>query len=77
MYESLRDESLAGLLDVGFDGLAIGGLSVGEPKEDMMRILAHCGSRLPADEAALPDGRRHARRTWSPASAWASTCSTA
>ena len=48
MYESLRDESLAGLLDVGFEGLAIGGLSVGEPKEDMMRILAHCGSRLPA-----------------------------
>ncbi len=48
MYESLRDESLAGLMDVGFEGLAIGGLSVGEPKEDMMRILAHCGSRLPA-----------------------------
>ena len=50
MYEELRDESLAGLQDVGFDGLAIGGLSVGEPKEDMMRILAHCGARLPADK---------------------------
>ena len=48
MFEHLRDESLAGLQEIGFDGLAIGGLSVGEPKEDMLRILAHCGSRLPA-----------------------------
>ena len=50
MFETLRDESLEGLLRVGFDGLAIGGLSVGEPKEDMLRILAHCGSRLPANK---------------------------
>jgi queuine tRNA-ribosyltransferase len=49
MYESLRDESLAGLTDVGFDGYAIGGLSVGEPKPAMMRILAHTAPRLPAD----------------------------
>ncbi|MGL5632773.1 MAG: tRNA guanosine(34) transglycosylase Tgt, partial [Azovibrio sp.] len=35
MYESLRDESLAGLDALGFDGMAIGGLSVGEPKEEM------------------------------------------
>ncbi|HWK72616.1 MAG TPA: tRNA guanosine(34) transglycosylase Tgt [Burkholderiaceae bacterium] len=49
MYEHLRDESLAGLLDIGFEGYAIGGLSVGEPKEDMMRILAHVTPRLPAD----------------------------
>jgi queuine tRNA-ribosyltransferase len=49
MYESLRDESLAGLADVGFDGYAIGGLSVGEPKPEMMRILAHTAPRLPAD----------------------------
>ena len=47
MYESLRDESLAGLTDIGFEGYAIGGLSVGEPKEDMMRILAHVAPRLP------------------------------
>ncbi|MVW79543.1 tRNA guanosine(34) transglycosylase Tgt [Bordetella sp. 02P26C-1] len=47
MYESLRDESLAGLTDIGFHGYAIGGLSVGEPKEDMMRILAHVTPRLP------------------------------
>jgi queuine tRNA-ribosyltransferase len=50
MFEGLRDESLEGLQQVGFDGLAIGGLSVGEPKADMMRILAHCGSRLPANK---------------------------
>jgi len=48
MYEHLRDESLAGLTDIGFHGYAIGGLSVGEPKEDMMRILAHVAPRLPA-----------------------------
>ncbi|AZG07581.1 tRNA guanosine(34) transglycosylase Tgt [Pigmentiphaga sp. H8] len=49
MYESLRDESLAGLQDIGFHGYAIGGLSVGEPKEDMLRILAHVAPRLPQD----------------------------
>ena len=48
MYEDLRDESLAGLDQIGFDGMAIGGLSVGEPKEDMARILAHTAPRLPA-----------------------------
>ena len=47
MYEHLRDESLAGLVDIGFEGYAIGGLSVGEPKEDMMRVLAHVAPRLP------------------------------
>jgi queuine tRNA-ribosyltransferase len=50
MYEDLRDESLAGLNEIGFDGIAIGGLSVGEPKEDMMRVLRHVGPRLPADK---------------------------
>ncbi|MBF6618582.1 tRNA guanosine(34) transglycosylase Tgt [Pollutimonas thiosulfatoxidans] len=49
MYESLRDESLDGLVDIGFEGYAIGGLSVGEPKEDMMRVLAHVTPRLPAN----------------------------
>ena len=48
MYEDLRDESLAGLDHIGFDGMAIGGLSVGEPKEDMTRILAHVAPRMPA-----------------------------
>jgi queuine tRNA-ribosyltransferase len=49
MFEDLRDESLAGLLEVGFHGYAIGGLSVGEPKEDMMRVLDHVAPRLPAN----------------------------
>ncbi|MDP2397065.1 MAG: tRNA guanosine(34) transglycosylase Tgt [Burkholderiales bacterium] len=49
MHESLRDESLAALTDIGFDGYAIGGLSVGEPKPDMLRILRHTAPRLPAD----------------------------
>jgi len=48
MYEHLRDESLAGLEELNFHGIAIGGLSVGEPKEEMMRVLQHVGPRLPA-----------------------------
>lgn len=48
MFETLRDESLAGLETMDFHGVAIGGLSVGEPKEDMQRILAHTGPKLPA-----------------------------
>jgi queuine tRNA-ribosyltransferase len=47
MHETLRDESLAGLKGVGFDGYAIGGLSVGEPKRDMRRVLSHTAPRLP------------------------------
>ncbi len=47
MYEDLRDESVAGLCEIGFDGMAIGGLSVGEPKEDMARVLTHTAPRLP------------------------------
>jgi len=47
MYEHLRQASLAGLIDIGFDGYAMGGLSVGEPKEDMQRILAAIASKLP------------------------------
>ena len=50
MYETLRDESMAGLEKIGFDGYAIGGLSVGEPKEDMIRILEHLGDNMPADK---------------------------
>ncbi|MBX9800891.1 MAG: tRNA guanosine(34) transglycosylase Tgt [Burkholderiaceae bacterium] len=50
MFEMLRDESLAGLEDLNFHGVAIGGLSVGEPKEDMMRVLEHVGPRLPANK---------------------------
>jgi queuine tRNA-ribosyltransferase len=50
MHEDLREESLAGLAEMGFHGLAIGGLSVGEPKEEMLRVLEHIGPRLPADK---------------------------
>ncbi|MDD2948880.1 MAG: tRNA guanosine(34) transglycosylase Tgt, partial [Rugosibacter sp.] len=50
MHEVLRDESLAELKDIGFDGYAIGGLSVGEPKEEFSRILAHTAPQLPQDK---------------------------
>lgn len=50
MHEALRDESLAGLKEINFNGFAIGGLSVGEPKEDMMRILAHTAPQMPIDK---------------------------
>ena len=50
MFEDLRDESLAGLSEIGFHGFAIGGLSVGEPKQDMMRVLEHIAPKLPADK---------------------------
>ncbi len=49
MHEDLRDRSVAELSRIGFDGYAIGGLSVGEPKEDMTRILAHTAPQLPTD----------------------------
>ena len=50
MYEDLRDESLAALCHIGFDGYAVGGLSVGEPKEEMQRIQRHIVPRLPPDK---------------------------
>jgi queuine tRNA-ribosyltransferase len=50
MVEHLRDESLAGLTNIGFDGYAIGGLSVGESKREMRRVMAHTAPRLPADK---------------------------
>lgn len=50
MYASLRRESLAGLVDIGFDGYAIGGLSVGEPKDEMLSVLDALGPVMPADK---------------------------
>jgi queuine tRNA-ribosyltransferase len=47
MFEHLRIESLAGLEALNFPGVAIGGLSVGEPKEDMLRVLHHVAPLLP------------------------------
>ena len=49
MFDDLRDESLGALSGIGFDGYAIGGLSVGEPKEEMRRVEAYVAPRLPAD----------------------------
>jgi queuine tRNA-ribosyltransferase len=48
MYENLREESLAALAALDLPGYAIGGVSVGEPKEEMRRIVAHTPHRLPA-----------------------------
>lgn len=50
VFESLRDISIAGLTKIGFDGYAIGGLAVGEPKADMQRILTHTCYQLPSDK---------------------------
>ena len=48
MFEHLRQESLDALVDMDFPGYAIGGVSVGEPKDEMLRIMAHTPHRLPA-----------------------------
>jgi queuine tRNA-ribosyltransferase len=48
MHDDLREASLAGLVDIGFPGYAIGGLSVGEPKEEMLRVLASIAPKMPA-----------------------------
>lgn len=50
MFEHLRQESLEALVELNFPGYAVGGVSVGEPKEEMLRIMAHTPHRLPADK---------------------------
>jgi queuine tRNA-ribosyltransferase len=50
IYPQLREQSLKGLIDIGFDGYAIGGLSVGEPKEEMFKILEHVAPQLPQNK---------------------------
>ena len=50
MYEDLREVSVNGLAAIDFDGYAIGGLSVGEPKEDMIRILDHTTPLIPENK---------------------------
>jgi len=50
MYSDLRQQSLEGLLEIGFDGYAIGGLSVGEPKEEMMAVLDYLPDDMPANK---------------------------
>ncbi|MHB8347557.1 MAG: tRNA guanosine(34) transglycosylase Tgt [Acidiferrobacterales bacterium] len=49
MYEHLREISLTGLRQIGFDGYALGGLSVGEPKADMLRVVERLAPRMPSD----------------------------
>ncbi len=50
MYPQLREASLAGLENIGFDGYAIGGLSVGEPKEEMLKVLEVMQPLMPEDK---------------------------
>lgn len=50
MYGDLRQRSLTELLNIGFDGIAIGGLSVGEPKDEMQRLLSELQDMLPQDK---------------------------
>lgn len=50
MYEDLREESIQALMEIGFDGYAIGGLSVGEPKEEMMATLDFTEPHMPTDK---------------------------
>lgn len=50
IYEALRDESLAGLTDIGFDGYAVGGLAVGEPEHERIQVLDDLMPKMPADK---------------------------
>ena len=50
MFEHLREQSLSELVEMNFPGYAIGGVSVGEPKDEMLRIMAHTPHRLPANK---------------------------
>ncbi len=49
VFTALRERSLQGLAEIGFDGYAVGGLSVGEPADDRWRVLDYLADRLPAD----------------------------
>ena len=62
MYDGLREESLTGLVDIGFDGYAVGGLAVGEPEAER-HAVSGCVDAEDADRcAAISDGSWHARR---------------
>ncbi|MFP6776616.1 MAG: tRNA guanosine(34) transglycosylase Tgt [PS1 clade bacterium] len=50
MHKDLRIHSLEGLQEIGFDGFAIGGLSVGEPKEEMLKVLDYLPNKMPTDK---------------------------
>ncbi len=70
MYETLRHESIAGLTQIGFDGYAVGGLAVGEPKAERERVLEALGVAVAAAAAALSDGCRHAGGSGRSGTAW-------
>ena len=76
MYPELRLRSLEGLTDIGFDGYAVGGLSVGEPKDEMMAVLDGLAEHLPAEKPRYLMGWVHPRICWR-ASGVVSICSTA
>jgi len=50
MFEHLREESLAALADMNLPGYAVGGVSVGEPKDEMLRVMNHISHQLPANK---------------------------
>src|SRR5256885_1718721 len=64
MYENLREESLQALVEMDFPGYAVGGVSVGEPKDEMLAIMAHTPHRLPAHKPRylMGVGRSEERR---------------
>ena len=76
-YRVARSRARERSTDIGFHGYAIGGLAVGEPQDVMLKIVEETTPVLPADRAALPDGRRHAATICSKRWRAASTCSTA
>ena len=62
VFPDLRDESADATSAIGFEGYAIGGLSVGEPIDVMYDIVGETAARLPTGRAPIPDGCRHAGR---------------
>lgn len=50
MFLDQRDQSLDALIEMGFDGYALGGLSVGEPKNEMLKVMRHIAPKLPSDQ---------------------------
>ena len=59
MFENLRAESAAALAEMDLPGYAVGGVSVGEPKDEMLRIMAHTPRLLPAHKPRYQIGRAH------------------
>ena len=60
-YPELRRQSIAALADLDFDGMAVGGVSVGEPEKDMVAVLDVCAPDAPSDDPWHPARHRHVR----------------